>query len=335
MLKNPPKIVAAGAILADILAPVDDAFLNSHGFTKSSRTATRRPILNNLISELKDRYTIAPGGSAGNTIIGAAHLGMKTAFAAKCGQDQLGRMLCNSMEQYGVNARIALGDQPTGICLSLVTPDGERTMLVDLAASDALTADDVTPDFFHNAGIAHFEAYMVSTPELMLNLLSRAHNAGCVISLDLGSHDIICGHFEFLRRIVADYVDILIGNYSEGIAYTGFDNDEDILRVMGQNTAVAALKKGVQGCVVSTNNAFITIASVKNASRPVIDTTGAGDLWNSGFLYGLAMGCNLETAGRLASLCGFEVCCGMGAQIQPYGWQNVHEYMAKTGLIAG
>lgn len=334
MLKNSPKIVAAGALLADILAPVDDTFLSDHGFIKGSRLATKRPIINGLMSKLQGRYTIAPGGSAGNTIIGAANLGIETAFAAKCGRDQLGRLVCSGIEQHGVNACISQDDLPTGICLSLVTPDGERTMLVDLAASDALSNDYIAPDFFTNAGIAHFEAYMVSTPELLLNLLDRAYDAGCVISLDLGSHNIIREHFDFLQRIIADYVDILIGNYSEGAAYTGFGKDAEILKVMGQNTTVAALKKGGQGGVIFAGGDLIAVAPVNDASRSVIDTTGAGDLWNSGFLYGLATGCDFAAAGRLASVCGYEVCCGMGAQIQPQGWQNVREYMEKTGLTA-
>lgn len=335
MLRNPPHIVAAGAALADVLVLVDDAFLSSRGFVKGSRQIIKRSVLHNLLDELEGRYTIVPGGSASNTIIGAAYLGLKTAFAAKCGRDHLSRLLCDSMAQCGVKTDFAFGDQPTGICLSLVTPDGERTMLVDLAASDALTFADVAPDFFHNAGIAHFEAYMVSSPELMLNLLERAVAAGCMISLDLGSHNIICAHFDFIRRIITDYVDILIGNYLEGMAFTGFDKDEDILRTMRQNTAVAALKKGAQGSIIAAGADFITVAPVNDAERLVIDTTGAGDLWNSGFLYGLAQGYDPATAGGLASICGFEVCCVMGAQIQPQGWQRVHEYMAATGLTAG
>ena len=335
MLKNPPKIVAAGDLLADVLAPVDDAFLSSHGFIKGSRQEAKRPILNGLMSKLQGRYTIAPGGSAGNTIIGLAQLGLETAFTSKCGRDQLGRLLRTGMEQYDVNACIAMDDRPTGICLSLVTPDGERTMLVDLAASNALTADDVVPDFFHNAGIAHFEAYMVSRPELLLNLLDRAYDAGCVISLDLGSHNIIREHFAFLQRVITDYVDILIGNYREGAAYTDCGRDEDILRGMRQNTSVAALKKGAQGSVISVGENLIAVVPVNDAARPVIDTTGAGDLWNSGFLYGLAKGLDPETCGKLASVCGYEVSCGMGAQIQPQGWQNVRAYMTKTGLTAG
>lgn len=335
MLRNPPRIVAVGAALADIVILVDDAFLQSHSFVKGSRQTIQRSVLNELMVELMGRYTLGPGGSASNTILGAAHLGLKTAFAAKCGRDQLSQMLCHCMEQYGVSAQIASGGQPTGICLSLVTPDGERTMLVDLAASDTLTYADVAADFFDNAGIAHFEAYMASTPELMLKLLAKAAACGCVISLDLGSHSIVHAHFDFIRRIIVDYVDILLGNYHEGVAFTGFDKDEDILRAMRQNTAVAALKKGAQGSVIAGGVDFITVAPVNDARRPVIDTTGAGDLWNSGFLYGLAQGYDLAAAGELASICGFEVCCVMGAQIEPTGWQKVHAYMAATGLTAG
>lgn len=335
MLRNPPRIVAVGAALADIVVLVDDAFLSSRGFVKGSRRTIKRSVLNELMAELEGFYTLAPGGSASNTILGAAHLGLKTAFAAKCGHDQLHHVLCDCMAQCGINAQIASGDQPTGVCLSLVTPDGERTMLVDLSASDALTPADVAPDFFHNVGIAHFEAYMAATPELMLNLLERAATSGCVISLDLGCHSIIRAHFDFIRRIIVDYVDILMGNYQEGVAFTGFDKDEDILRAMRQNTTVAALKKGAQGSVISGGADFITVAPVNDAQRPVIDTTGAGDLWNSGFLYGLAQGHDLAATGGLASICGFEVCCVMGAQIEPSGWQKVHAYMAATGLSAG
>lgn len=322
-----------GATLADILAPVADSFLSDHGFVKGARMQSMRPILTGLMAKMQGQYEIVPGGSACNTIIGVAQLGIETAFAAKCGRDQLGALLSQSLKQYGISAVIALDNLPTGICLSLVTPDGERTMLVDLAASDALTIDDIPDDFFMEAGIAHFEAYMASNRELMLDLLDRAYNAGCIISLDLGSFFTVRDHFDFLHHIVADYVDVLIGNHSEGIAFTGGQNEDNrILDTMAQSTTVVALKKGAAGSLLYADGQTLSIAPVVNSAQTVVDTTGAGDLWNSGFLYGLAMGCDLATCGRLASLCGYEVCCDMGAQIKPAGWQRIQTYMTETGL---
>ena len=324
--------MGTGAILADIVAHINEDFLRSHGFIKGERHQSKRPILNGLISKMQGHYEIAPGGSACNTIIGAANLGLETAFAAKCGNDQLGTLIQRHLEQQKIKTNITLDDQPTGICLSLVTPDSERTMLVDLAASNALTVDDIAMDFFQNVGIAHFEAYMASNQTLMLNLLERAYKAGCVISLDLGCCATIREHFAFLQNITLDYVDVLIGNYREGATFTGAVDSKTIVKTIAQNVSIAALKQGANGSLLYVDNDIITIEPVSYTNHPVQDCTGAGDLWNSGFLYGLAMGYNAEACGQLASLCGYEVCCVVGAQIQPPGWQRIQTYLQKNGL---
>lgn len=310
--------------LVDIIAPVEDDFLNSLGLLKGARHDGQRKLLKTLMAQLQGHYRLVPGGSACNTIVGAANLGINAAFAGKCGKDKLGALLSNSLAQNGVNAFIAANSAlNTGLCLSLITPDSERTMLTDLGASNTLTAEDVPPDFFNHAGIAHFEAYMVLNRELTLNLLSRAHNAGCIISLDLGSFNIVKEHRGFLREIIDGYVDILIGNYSEGAAYANAAYAVDIIKNMAQNVDIAILKNGDQGSLLYADGSLITVAPVADAARDIVDTTGAGDLWNSGFLYGLLKGYNLETCGKLASLCGFEVCCAVGAQIEANRWQHI------------
>ena len=311
-------------MLADVLADVDDVFLEYYGFVKGSRREVFRAVLNGLMAKLAPNYAMAPGGSACNTVMGAARLGAPAAFAAKCGHDHLGAMLQNALNDGGVTAHIATAaNARTGLCVSLITPDCERTMLVDLAASNALTAQDAPPDFFQNAGIAHFEAYMAQNPNLMLSLLDAAYDAGCTISLDLGSFSIIKPNLDFLRRIIADYVDILMGNYAEGRAYAGCNDEAGILAAMGQNVSLAALKKGPLGSALFTNGQITQIAAVNDPARKVIDTTGAGDLWNSGFLYGLLNGYDLAAAGRLASCCGFEVCCRKGAHLEAQDWERV------------
>lgn len=330
MLKNAhKKIVSAGAVLADIMAFTNDDFITSHGFVKGARMQSIRPVISGLMTKLAGGYQMVPGGSACNTIIGAACLGAQTAFAAKCGQDQLGALLQRSLNENGVEAHISQSHLATGSCLSLVTPDGERTMLVDLGASDDLELKDVPENFFTNAGIAHFEAYTVQNRELMLNLLDRAYDAGCTISLDLGSFSIIKSNFDFLRQIINDYVDILIGNYAEGQAYTDIKDETRILAAMAQsNVSIAALKMGAKGSVIYAGGQIEHIQAVCDPNVEIVDTTGAGDLWNSGFLYGLTQGCGPKEAGRLASHCGFEVCRQAGARIPQEGWQRIKAALA-------
>lgn len=319
--------------MVDILAPVEDAFLSNYGFVKGARLVSKRPILQGLMTKLQGQYQIVPGGSACNTIIGLANLGMETAFAGKCGKDHLGALLTQSLNQNGVSTYMATVNQPTGTCLSLITPDSERTMLVDLAAANTLTAEDIPADFFNDAGIAHFEGYMVENRDLTLNLLDRAYDAGCLIALDLGSFTVVRAHHDFIRQIVHDYVDVLIGNESEGMVYTETVGDEDIVKTMAQNVDIAVLKNGVRGSLIHADGKTVTINAASNPTRPVIDTTGAGDLWNSGFLYGVATGMDLQAAGELASLCGYEVCCTTGAQIEPNGWQSIQNYMSETIIV--
>lgn len=335
MVANPLKathkrVVSAGSALADVLAYADDDFITSRGYLKGARQTISAETLREFLDILTGGYTVVAGGSACNTVIGCANLGLSAAFAGVCGQDAFGDLLMESLVLNHVENRLRRAEMPTGACLSLITPDRERTMLTNLSASDLLTADDAPPEFFRNAGLAHFEAYMVFDQALTLGLLRRAKAAGCLVSLDLGSHTVVEACRDFIRGIVRDYVDVLLANETEAMAYAQTDNEGAALAVLSRDTRVAAMKLGARGSVIAVGDKRVEIEAARDVFREIVDSTGAGDLWAAGFLYGLVAGHELGICGQLGSLCGLEACCNLGAQLDTSIWPALIE---KTNLI--
>jgi sugar/nucleoside kinase (ribokinase family) len=183
--------------------------------------------------------------------------------------------------------------------------------------------EDVTPECFADAAIVHVEGYLLFNRDLMMAALRAAKNAGALISLDLASFNVVESARDVLDDLIADFVDILIANEDEAHAYTGFSDEDQSLERLSKHVDIAALKLGPRGSRVAYRNQKTIIAPM--GSGQALDTTGAGDLWASGFLYGLVHGYSMENSGRLASACGYEVCQVMGASIPEDGWERIRK----------
>lgn len=316
-------IVGIGSALVDILAHESDEFVEKIGGVKGAMILVDYDFIEKVLVQIPEYPIMVPGGSACNTMVGIGKLGGASRFIGKSGKDDLGEMIAADLEKSGVDPMIFRSASPTGRVLSIVTPDAQRTMFTFLGAASETKPEDIPGECFKNAAIVHIEGYLIHNRELMLTALARAKKAKACVSLDLASFTIVEESKDFLKKIVKQYVDILIANEDEARAFTDQTEEIAVLNTLSQMAPIAALKVGKRGSYISHAGQTIRIPSVGRGE--VKDTTGAGDLWASGFLFGLVNGYSLEKCGQLGSACGYEVCQIIGANISSEGWQRIRK----------
>ena len=216
-------------------------------------------------------------------------------------------------------------DSPTGRVLSVITPDAQRTMFTYLGASAETRPEEITAGSFADAAVVHVEGYLLFSPDLIKAALDAAQEAGAIISLDLASFTVVEQSLELLEKLVADYVDILIANEDEARAFTGQSNEKLALHALSEKANIAVLKIGPRGSYIACKGETVQIPSMGDGTA--LDTTGAGDLWAAGFLFGLVNGYPPEKCGRLGSACGYEVCQVIGAHIPYEGWERIKKLL--------
>ncbi len=321
-------IVGIGSALIDILIHEDDDFLEKTGVLKGGMTYFDNEFIEQTMKLAKAEPSIVPGGSACNTIIGAGKLGGAARFVGKLGRDDLGNLFETHLKNNNVEPVLLKSSSPTGRVLSVITPDAQRTMLTYLGASSETQPHEITGKFFEDAGIVHIEGYMIYNKDLMMAVLKAAKDSDSLVSLDLASFTIVEESKDFLDRIVNDYVDILIANEDEARVYTGYTDEIKAVSTLSEKADIAVLKVGERGSYISCAGNIIKVDPTGQGA--VVDTTGAGDLWASGFLFGLVNDYPLEKCGRFGSLCGYEVCRVVGASIPDEGWQRIKGEIANS-----
>ncbi len=320
-------IVGVGSALVDILVHADDAFLNVVGAVKGGMIYVDRDRIERTLAQASAAPAVVPGGSACNTVVGVAQLGGPARFVGTCGRGPMGRFYEDSLRGRGVEPRLFRSDSPTGRVLSIITPDAQRSMFTFLGAASETRPDDIRPEGFAGAAVVHIEGYLLFNPELILAALKAARAAGARVSLDLASFNVVEESRGLLAEIVGEFVDILIANEDEARAYTGETDPGRALAALQRGVEIAALKLGPAGSLVSCGGRTARIAACGDGAA--VDTTGAGDLWAAGFLFGLVEGYGLDACGALGSACGFEVCQVVGASIPADGWARIRKLLAK------
>jgi sugar/nucleoside kinase (ribokinase family) len=319
------KFIGAGSPLVDILANVDDLFVESVGGEKGGMIMVDNEQLNNIIAKLNEKE-IAPGGSASNTLIGLLNLGETGAFLGKVGKDQRGDYFTEAFQNAG-GELIAFKKScstPTGTCISLVTPDTQRTLRPYLGAAAELSVDEVSSADFAKITHAHLEGYMLFNYDLAIKTLKSAKEADCVVSLDLAAFEVVEANSEFLADILSDYVDMVFANEDEAKAWCGSDDPQVALDSLSKYCDVVAVKQGPEGAWVRKGSETVFVDAYR---VDALDTTGAGDLWASGFLYGLYNEMSLEKSAKLAAKIGSEVVQIMGAVIPEEGWNRINNFL--------
>ena len=321
--KDKKLIVGVGSALIDILAHEREDFLSKTGAVKGGMTYVGKEFIDKTLLLSSQPPILVPGGSACNTVVGVGKLGGAARFIGKCGSGAMGDFFRNDLRRQNVEPALLHSDSPTGRVLAIITPDAQRSMFTFLGASAEIRPQDITKAFFKNAAIVHVEGYLLFNPELILKVLKAAKSAGAKISLDLASFNVVQESHGQLQQIVKSFVDILLANEDEALAYTGEKDEIRAIRAMAADAEIAVLKVGERGSFIAYRNQIIPIEPKTGA--PVIDSTGAGDLWAAGFLYGLVNGYALEQCGELGSACGYEVCRVIGACIPDAGWERIRK----------
>jgi len=302
-------VTAIGNALVDVIATADEAFLARHDMAKGAMMLIDEPRAKALYGAMAPGIETS-GGSAGNTVAGIASFGGRAAFIGKVADDQLGEVFAHDLRALGADFSTSpLAEGPaTGRCLINVTPDGERTMSTYLGAGVELRADDVTPAVVERSRILYLEGYLFDPHEArraFAKAAALAHGAGRSIALTLSDGFVVERHRAALLGFIDTQVDILFANETEICALFETDDFDAATAAVAGRCAVAAVTRGERGSVILCDGERCTIAAYP--VERVVDTTGAGDQYAAGFLFGFANGRPLEICGRLASLAAAEV----------------------------
>lgn len=313
------KVLGVGAALVDLLVNTNEEWLLATGAPKGGMTLVDFSRLSGLLASVGDLVRV-PGGSACNTMVGLARLGGHAAFLSKIGYDELGRVFSEHLAKSGVGSQLRYSDEATGCVLSAVTPDAERTMFSYLGASDTFNSGDFDGSTFEGFGLVYLEGYKAFDGETFRTVLELAKAGGAETAVDFGSFGVVGACHGLFEELFAEgLIDLIFANEEEALAYTGKQEGE-ALAELSKLARIAVVKLGAKGALIS-NAGVVTEVQVGKAKA--LDTTGAGDLWAAGFLYGYLSGWSMERAGELASATANEVIQVKGAQIPDEGYERV------------
>ena len=314
-----------GNALVDIMISLEsDGILDILNLPKGSMQLVDKERSTTILTALKD-YTksLSTGGSAANTIHGLAMLGAPTGYIGVVGEDELGGFFVRELIAAGVDPVMIHSKQETGRAVALITPDSERTFATFLGAAIELSAEDLSNEMYRGYDYFHIEGYLVQNHELIEKAMKLAKENGLLISLDLASYNVVESNLDFLHDIIRKYVDILFANEEEAKSYTGF-NPVNALHELGKNVDIAIVKTGNKGSLIKQNNEIVEVGIIQ---VDPVDTTGAGDLYASGFLYGHANGLSLRRCGELGTLLAGNVIEFIGAKMSRERWKIIKEQL--------
>lgn len=311
-------VIAVGNALVDVLANANEDFIaeqhEKHGMEKGSMTLIDEPRAVELYTLMNDAIETS-GGSAANTMAGFASFGGKGGFIGKVARDELGKIFSKDMDSQNLifdTVPLAVG-APTGRCLILVTPDAQRTMNTFLGAAVELSPNDIDPDFIAQAKVTYLEGYLFDrelAKQAFIKAAEYAHENGHRVALSLSDPFCVDRHRDDFLMLVENHIDILFANEEEIKSLYQKDNFEDAMNAVSSNVEIAALTRSEKGAVIVSGDQVVTIDA--EPVEKVIDTTGAGDQFAAGFLYGFTEGEDLETCARYGAIAAAEVISHMG-----------------------
>jgi sugar/nucleoside kinase (ribokinase family) len=306
-------VLAVGNALVDVLSFEDDDFVTRARVERGAMTMVDAARSDEIYS-LMGPATEASGGSAANTAVGVASLRGRAAFIGRVADDTFGKLYAHDLRNAGVHfdSPFAVNGLPTGRCLVVVTPDAQRTMFTYLGTANELDLEYVDEQLVAASAVTFFEGYLWDEPtakEAIRRIAQLAHAAGRKVAFTLSDPFCVQRHREEFLELVEQEVDILFANEREITMLYGVEEFDDALPHVRGACEVAALTRGAAGSVIVTGDEEHRVAA---HSAQVVDTTGAGDLYAAGFLFGLTTGQPLATCGELASLAAAEVISHLG-----------------------
>jgi sugar/nucleoside kinase (ribokinase family) len=310
-------VYGVGNSLVDIQAQVTEATVTALGFPKGSMTLVDEAVQTKVLGGVAGvPFHRCAGGSAANTILGIADFGGKTVYAGKTADDELGKFFLEDMRRMGVAIEVPPAAGQTGTCVILITPDAQRTMLTHLGVSVTLGPDDIDRKQIAQSKYVYVEGYLFAGPttrDAALLAIAEAKAAGVKVAFTISDPFLIADHRDEFWELIQGPVDLLFCNLEEARSLTGLEDAVDCAREIHRHAASVALTLGANGSIVMHEGEVLPIEGVPVEA---IDTTGAGDMYAAGLLYGITAGFTWRSAGRLASHAAARVVSQLGARLK-------------------
>jgi len=319
------EILGIGAPLLDHLLPISEEYLQKIPGEKWGMEVIDHKEMRKIIEESGVTPIQVVGGSSQNTIRGLARFGHQCAVTGKIGQDAIGKFVKKQMQELLIDTAYSYSSTPTAQVLSLITPDGKRTMRYYGGASNEITPEDLDPRLFEGIKLVHIEGYTLLYPGLTRRGMELAKQAGAKVSFDLGSFEMVKNYRELIMNLLENYVDLVFANEEEIDALVNHGPEEGC-RQLSALCEVGVVMLGEKGSLVGRR------AKVKAyPAFPVkpLDTTGAGDLFVSGFLHGYLLGRPDDESARYGAITGSAVTQYVGAEIPAEEWPKIQLCMEK------
>ncbi len=320
------RLLGIGNALVDILIRIDDdSLLDELGLSKGGMTLIEKEKVRHILEKTVHlEHHKSSGGSSANTVSGLARLGVPVGFIGTIGNDEFGSFFQSDMASNSIQAHLFKGESETGKSISLISTDTERTMATYLGAANELFRCDIGGDIFKNYDYLLVEAYLIPYREMLEKVFQSSKDAGLEIVMDFSSFGTVEENREYLDYIVGKYVDIVLANEDEARTFTGKENPREALREIAKQCRIAVVKCGESGSFIQHESQQYRIEPI---SIQALDTTGAGDLYAAGFMYGLMNGYSVEISGKMGACVGGKVVEVIGAKMNDQKWNEV------SGLI--
>lgn len=318
------RLLGMGNALTDVLMPIEsDDLLLELGLPKGSMQLIDQDQFHRINARVAglSKHLVC-GGSAANTITGASKLGVTSGFIGKVHPDEVGLNYKNDLQSYGVESFLLDGQQASGQSLVFVSPDGERTFATYLGAAASLLPEDIKPDFFRGSNLFYIEGYLVQNHDLILKAVQMAKKEGLKVALDLASYNVVEGNLQFLNKIIASYVDIVFANEEEAKALTGLQPAE-ALEAIASQVEIAVVKIGEHGAMAIRGEEKVLVPAVQ---ANCVDTTGAGDLFAAGFIFGMSAGRSLKDCTRYGTITAGKVIEVIGPKMTNSVWDAIRTH---------
>jgi sugar/nucleoside kinase (ribokinase family) len=322
------RILGIGNALVDVMTLIDnDNILEKFSLPKGSMQlvdAEKSAIIK--AGTFNFKRNMVSGGSAANTIHGLAMLGAKTGFIGSIGKDATGDFFENDMKMAGVKTFLLRRESDTGTAIAFISPGSERTFATHLGAAVELDSDDLNPEDFKEFDILYIEGYQIINKNLVERACTIAKQNNMKIALDLASYNVVDARLTDFKEIIEKYIDIVFANEDEARSFTGYAPVE-ALNILSKSCEIGVIKIGKEGSMIRRGEEIIRIGTI-----PVqcVDTTGAGDLYASGFLYGYAGGLSLERCGEFGSVLAGHVIEIVGARMDEYRWKKIIKILKES-----
>ena len=324
------KVIGIGNALTDVLVNLrNEEVLNAHNIARGSMSLVDSELQSQVSKEVAGLpHSLSIGGSANNTIRAMARLGSEVGFIGKVGHDNTGDRFEQALNNLGIEGKIFRGDKPSGKCISLVSPDGERTMLTHLGAAAEMHAEDISASLFEGFDCLYIEGYLVQEHSLIETAIRTAKECGLQVAIDLASFNVVEENLEFLRGIVAKYIDIVFANEDEARVFSGEAEPINALQYISEMCDLAVVKIGTKGALIKHKGEVIHICIMAAAKR--VDTTGAGDFYAPGFMYGMCEGLSLRQCGTIGAITAGKVIEVVGPTLGEEAWSEIEALVNRV-----